>query len=223
MPQYNIGACIHWGLPGILVMNLATDMTRNDDPQAFTWKPTCGTLARIAPVLAEVAAKACPYSMFSSQNVGIVEIEQANGTAFFGAAPHTDANFDRWFVMLVVKAPENTVLHTAKRKSVVDQPKPHASVGLVPGEILLFDAHRVHWVDTPEGMDPTLEGAGWEFHEQLMRQHGGQLSVLVGMETPVRPSVEQAEGLLREYLRQHTPQCWARATMPAPRRRKAGP
>lgn len=186
-------------------------MIDTDQSQAITWRPETPALARAIPLLAEQAQRGLPYGMHSTLGVGTIEIEQANATAFFGASPHTDRDFDRWFTMLVVKAPEGMVLHTAKRRSQTDNPKAAVSVNLLAGEILLFDAHRLHWVDPVEGVDRAREGFGWQFHEDLMKEFGEHIGVLVGTETRKRPTRQEAETLLCDYLRTHTPKCWAQA------------
>lgn len=195
-------------------------MTDIPEPQAIAWQPTTPALARATALLAEQVKRSQPYAMYSTLGVGIVELEQANATAFFGASPHTDKNFDRWFTMLVVQAADGVVLHTAKRRSETPNPKAAVSVNLVAGDVLVFDAHRLHWVDPPAGVDRAREGTGWDFHEALMKDFGAHLSVLVGTETPQRPTREEAEALLCQYLKTHTPRCWAQAANePAPRRK----
>lgn len=198
-------------------------MIREEDIQALAWKPQTPELGRVLPMLAAEAERNRPERMESTKTVSLVEIEQANGTAFFGAVPHTDRDFDRWFIMLIVQTPGDVVLHTARRKSVVENPKAAVSVPLVEGEILLFDAHRLHWVEPPAGLprSPAQDRNGFDLHEKLMKKHRSKMSVIVGTETTERPTKEQAEALLCQYLRDHTPRCWAAAN-PTPRRRRLG-
>ena len=85
-----------------------------------------------------------------------IEIEDALGVAFTAAAPHTDMDFDRYFALFVMQGPGTTRLeswNTRQEEKIFNDiyaldplPKvaPNASTLLKPGDLVVFDGHRVH-------------------------------------------------------------------------------
>ena len=154
---------------------------------------------------------------FGPGEVAFTSLEHTTAQVFLGAAPHTDLNFERWFVMLVLQAHPGSILHTSALKKA---PKGRAlkSVQDVPmreGEIFVFDAHRLHWVDSP--VDVGLPSPAWrDDSSQWWARHFHQATVITGTELPSRPSREVAERQLLEFFSQYTPDCWHRATWQVP-------
>lgn len=185
-------------------------------PHAESWIPAHEAFGKLLPHLQTEAGQRSPYSLSALDDVGIIEIEQATGVAYFGAAPHTDKAYDQWFVMFVVEARGTQQLNTANTKKIKDRMASAQTIDLEDGQILVFDAHKVHWVDLPEGLNADAQCAGRDFASYLGREYRDQMSVLVGTEMTQRPRREEAEQLLLDYLRVHTPKCWAKAELPAP-------
>lgn len=193
-----------------------------DLPQAEHWKPVDPRLSAILGALQEEALGEVPTLMSSLDSVGLLEIEKANAVAFAGAAPHVDEAFPRWFVMMTLEVPGPTLLHTADLDappSDIDGLVPDLSIPLEVGELCLFDAHKVHWVDRPEGAQCDDEMANPSFTKWLATEFRDTMSVMIGTESEERPTREQAEQMLVEFLQKMTPKCWDRAGLneqPAP-------
>lgn len=109
--------------------------------------------------------------------------------------------------MMTLKAADGVKLHTANTKTVKKEMKASQSANLVVGEMLVFDAHKVHWVDIPEKV--LLKGKKSNaFSEPIGEGFRNDLSIMICTEVCDRPSRSEAETLLADYLRDKTPNFW---------------
>ena len=171
-------------------------------PQAETWPAQHPHIRACVPALSDLAKRQTPYCIGHAQEVGNIDIEQATGVAFFGATPHTDTQFPRYFVQLVISARPDLLLHTRPTKRVpksgAPAPVSALSVPLILGHMLGGDAHKLQWVDPPGPQG----AATADFNLDEVRP---SLGVVIGVECDERPSREQAEELLWAYLKRNTP------------------
>lgn len=184
--------------------------------------PTDGAFGKLLSPLQSEAERQSPYSWSALDEVGIIEIEQATGVAYVGAAPHTDNEYDPWFVMFIVAARGTRQLKTANTNKIKNRFASAYAIDLEDGQILVFNSHKVHWVDLPEGLSAQKPCVGDSLAANLGREYRDKMSVLVGMEMTQRPTREEAEQLLLDYLRVHTPKCWIKAELPLPTPRRRG-
>ena len=174
--------------------------------------------------------------------IGVIQFEDVSGIAFAAAAPHTDSDFDRHFLLFVVDGPGTTVLeawNTTQESKVFDDtyamdpiPKkaPHMAVALVPGTLILFDGHRLHravvaeeekaWVmalrevekDRVRGEESSLEAA----RRAGLLQHPAEahrvVTRCVSLEFKRKPTPAMAETALLKHLETFAPLAFGQAT-----------
>lgn len=192
-------------------------------PQASVWNPEDPQLVAAARVLADGAGAHQPYGFSGIRSIGGFRLEDAEGVAFVAAPPHTDPDFARWFVMLTLKAREGVLLHTAPTSEEEADPVSQLSVPLVPAQMLVFDAHQLHWVDTPAGVEWETECATQSFSNYLAREFEPEMCLMLSTECEDYPDRAQAEALMVDYLKRAVPGVWATAQQPAPPARKFKP
>ena len=181
--------------------------------RADHWKPENPWFETLKSELRKELNSSRIQTDFSPEAVAFTNVEHTTAQVFLGAEPHTDMDFDRWFVMMVLQASPDAILHTAphiklpkNRKLVSAQDIP-----MVEGEIFVFDAHRLHWVKSP--VDLGQPSPSWRNDSyELWEKNFDKTTVIIGTELRSRPTREAAESRLLEFFSQHTPNCWTRAT-----------
>lgn len=176
------------------------------------WRPDNPLFESLGEALRWRVNRAKVQTQFAPDSVAFTDVERTTAQVFLGAEPHTDPHFDRWFVMLVLQAQPDAILHTAPHTKVPkDRPlKSAQDVPMVKGEIFVFDAHRIHWVESP--IDVGLPSSSWDDESyELWDKHFDDTTVIIGTELRSRPSREVAEKRLLEFFSQYTPESWSRA------------
>lgn len=161
--------------------------------------------------------------------------EQVAGVAFTAAAPHTDPDFDRYFLLFVLKGPGTTRLeswNTTQEGKAFDDvyaldptPKvpPHASALLEPGSLVLFDGHRVHRAVVDEQEKALVNGLRQIERNRLVREESSLeaakksrlirdpreadrlVTACLSLEFKRRPTRDMAESALLKHLELHAP------------------
>lgn len=177
------------------------------------WKPGNPCFERLAEALKDQLNRGRVQTCFAPDSVAFTDVEHTTAQVFLGAAPHTDLDFDRWFVMLVLQSAPDATLHTARK---IKKPKggPLESDQDVPmkqGEVFVFDAHRLHWVKP--SVDVGVPTDAWEKESyELWDQYFDHTTIIIGTELKSRPTREAAEQKLLDFFSQYTPESWQRAT-----------
>lgn len=163
------------------------------------------------------------------------ECEDAAGIAFTAASPHTDLDFDRYFLLFVLRGPGTTRLESwdtlHERRIFQDAyaldptPKiaPHASALLEPGSLILFDGHRLHRAVVDATEKPVVNGLRQVEQHRVGREQSALNAALgsrlirtpeepnrlvtacLSLEFKRRPTQEHAESALLAHLKVNAP------------------